>query len=678
MSVMNILHFNFPATTTRRDPPRLPVKRVGVIPVNPDKMIMPHEMGLVSKSVSNLVSKPVSKPVSNPPIESSKSFHEQMFELCGKTHIGELTIDDNLVGNATGIGDILLKFANMKHKTDATPFYFNMEWFTRPYYRMNPINQLEFRIKLIRELCECNYIPTHMVKFIYSKNPNVTTFNKEIYEKINAFAIDLNFNSSNTIDGEYIVFHTKCRHLIDENYETLKQKLNVFCGNYKSFYKIVILGERNFPRTEEVDAHGITQIYNELLNLKKNNQVIDMSIDCIYSNLNYDTYKKDIQIIKNAKHNISFGIGGPFCNSICFGKSTIIYCKSHIMPFNQTTLLNNNVHHFNAIEDCFNYIMETTTKLVPFKLSMINGLNKQHIAPIENCTVSDAEKQFMELASTNKGKDVVFCSHMGLGDVLLNVGIINLLLNFYETVHYFCKKEYVCNISTMFTNKPVKLIPVDKFETQNILSNMARFDFNATDCIIAGLMKEMIPSLKTVIQNAHFNEYKRRFGTNANEKTLYQHIGYIHSDVGVKWNVCLKYYDVHIPEESMLHYQKIKQHNVMFMHEIASTTSTVDFSKIINQYMNLPNYVIICANRNVYQPPHPMHAVAQPFVNLPFMMYYDTIRNATDIHVVDSCFSCIPFILRLMNAISPKTFMIYARNNPCDAVVGPSRQVILL
>ena len=423
--------------------------------------------------------------------------------------------------------------------------------------------------------------------------------------------------------------------------------------------------------------HGITQIYNELLNLKKNNQVIDMSIDCIYSNLNYDTYKKDIQIIKNAKHNISFGVGGPFCNSICFGKSTIIYCKSHIMPFNQNTMLNNNVHHFNAVEDCVNYIIETTSQSVPFKLSMINGLNKQIIAPIENCTVSDAEKQFIELASTNKGKDVVFCSHMGLGDVLLNVGIINLLLNFYETVHYFCKKEYVCNISTMFTNKPVQLIPVDKFENQNILSNMARFDFNATDCILAGINKN-IPSLKTVIQNAHFNEYKRRFGTNANEKTLYQHIGYIHSGVGVKWNVCLKYYDVHIPEESMLHYQKIKQHNVMFMHEIASTTSTVDFSKIINQYMNLPNYVIICANRNVYPHAHPMHAVAQPFVNLPFMMYYDTIRNATDIHVIDSCFSCIPFILRLMNAISPKTFMIYARNNPYDAVVGPSGQIILL
>lgn len=84
----------------------------------------------------------------------------------------------------------------------------------------------------------------------------------------------------------------------------------------------------------------------------------------------------------------------------------------------------------------------------PFKLPMINCLNKQIITPVKNCTVSELEKQFIQSVSNNKGKNVVFCSHTGLGDVLLNVGVINLLLNFYETVHYFCKKEYVHNIST--------------------------------------------------------------------------------------------------------------------------------------------------------------------------------------------------------------------------------------
>jgi hypothetical protein len=124
------------------------------------------------------VTRPIIKNTGYKPIETSKSklFHDQMIEICRKNNI-QPTYDNNLIGSATGIGDILLKFASIKFKTtDCTRFNFNLEWFTRPYYRMNPINQLEFRLKLIRELCECNNIPNHMVKFIYSKNPNVHAY----------------------------------------------------------------------------------------------------------------------------------------------------------------------------------------------------------------------------------------------------------------------------------------------------------------------------------------------------------------------------------------------------------------------------------------------------------------------------------------------------------------------
>lgn len=289
---------------------------------------------------------------------SYKSFHDQMIEICSKNNI-QLTHDDKLIGSATGIGDILLKFASIKFKTsDCTPFNFNLEWFTRPYYSMNPINQLEFRLKLIHELCKCNNIPTDMIRFIFSKNSHCHSITHKNCENIKQLKLDINVSkSTKVIDGEYIVFHTKCRHTSNEDYKLLKHKITSFCKFYKSSYKIVILGERNFPHTEEVDAHGITQIYNELMNLTKNNEVIDMSIDCIYSNLNYETYEKDIEIIKHATHNISFGVGGAFCTSICFGKSTIVYCKNDIIYFNTDTLHNNNVHHFNTVEKCFNHII---------------------------------------------------------------------------------------------------------------------------------------------------------------------------------------------------------------------------------------------------------------------------------------------------------------------------------
>jgi len=327
---------------------------------NPRNFVIPTNMPMVKITGA-------ANTISSPPMETMETklyqlFHDQIMEICRKNHI-HITYDDKLIGSATGIGDILLKFASIKFKTtDVTPFNFNLEWFTRPYYRMNPINQLEFRIKLIRELCESNNIPTDMIRFIFSKNPQLHPISNKNCENMKQLKLDINLSTSTkVIDGEYIVFHTKCRHDSNENYKLLKHKITAFCRNYKSIYKIVILGERNFPHTEEVDAHGITQIYNELMNLTNNNEVIDMSIDCIYSNLNYETYAKDIDVIKHATHNISFGVGGAFCNSICFGKSTIVYCRDELICFNIETLNNNNVHHFNAAESCFNYIVNLKT-----------------------------------------------------------------------------------------------------------------------------------------------------------------------------------------------------------------------------------------------------------------------------------------------------------------------------
>ena len=324
------------------------------------------------KSSANVAAK--SKSVQRTSVKNKNDqeiFHTQIMDLCNANGI-QITHDNTLMGSAIGIGDILLKILSIKFKLTQHPMYVNVCWFMNTYNRINPINQLEFRIKLIRELCESNNIPNNMVKFIYTKNPVARTFTKKDYESMNNFKLEFNsikpLNDDRAIDGEYIVFHTKCRHQFKlENYELLKQKLSEFCSNYKSNCKIVILGERNFPHTGEVDMHGITEVYNELMNLTKNNEVIDLSIDCIYSNLNYESYKKDIAIIMRAKHNISFGLGGALCTSMCFGSSTIFYCKNTIMKFDKENLIKNDIHHFGKVEDCFNYI----AKLAPMPDSIV-------------------------------------------------------------------------------------------------------------------------------------------------------------------------------------------------------------------------------------------------------------------------------------------------------------------
>ena len=349
--------------------PNMAIKSLNTIKINmPENRLMQDKLErMLPSSTEKNLAKIISNPTENNLAQNSSQFqnstdpifYNQIIELCKANNI-EIIYDDKLFGNAAGIGDILLKFASMRFKTNLTPFYLNLEWFTRMYYRMNPINQLEFRIKLIMDLCATNNIPNDMVKFIYSKNAMVNAFVKKDYDDMIQFNLEsssLNLNETSKY-GEYIIFHTKCRHTSNENYDVLKHNVGHFCSNYKSKCNLVILGERNFPKTEEVELHGITQLYSELLNLTKHNHVIDLSIDCIYANLDYESYKKDISIVKNARCNISFGIGGALCTSICFGKSTIFYCKNEIMGMNKSSLIKNDIHHFDNIHTCFDRIYE--------------------------------------------------------------------------------------------------------------------------------------------------------------------------------------------------------------------------------------------------------------------------------------------------------------------------------
>jgi hypothetical protein len=150
-------------------------------------------------------------------------------------------------------------------------------------------------------------------------------------KSINDFSVlNKSFDLNNLINDEYIIFHTKCRFTTEFNYEKLKHNMRAFCENFKTKYKIIILGERQMPSNLEANVHKITTIYEELTELNKNNDVLDLSVDNIYDNLDFENFCKDISIIHNAKTNILVGHGGQVCISILFGKNTIAYFTEHL------------------------------------------------------------------------------------------------------------------------------------------------------------------------------------------------------------------------------------------------------------------------------------------------------------------------------------------------------------
>lgn len=226
-----------------------------------------------------------------------------------------------------GIGDILLHFSFLKNKFITPPLYINLNYFKDKSLFENPYNALEFRLKLIKNMIKSNNMNSQDFQcVIVSLNIGNHNHNQLLLSKVDNFSLDMpSMYKLQCFDKKYIIFHTKCRFLKEFDYHPFKKQLTDFFKTYKTEYQVILLGEKTFPSTWEGNIHGITTIYDELLNLKNNNVVIDLTKETIYNDLSIDNYFKDMNIIKNAKYNIHFGCGGQFVSSLIFGNKIISF-----------------------------------------------------------------------------------------------------------------------------------------------------------------------------------------------------------------------------------------------------------------------------------------------------------------------------------------------------------------
>ena len=229
----------------------------------------------------------------------------------------------------TGIGDILLLFLLINNKLISSPLYFNLSIVIDNIGKLNNTTcAFEFKLQLLNKICAHDKII-----FYYDKSTfDYTNKWQSKLSNITNFSLMHNyFDLVNPFEQEYIIFHTKCRFTNNFNYSYLKEHMKKFCKNFKTNYTIIILGERCMPNNFETHVHKTTTIYDELLELKSNNNVIDLSIDNIYDNLNFENYCKDMSIIHHAKTNILVGHGGQYCNSIIFGKGLIVFTQPNLI-----------------------------------------------------------------------------------------------------------------------------------------------------------------------------------------------------------------------------------------------------------------------------------------------------------------------------------------------------------
>lgn len=245
-----------------------------------------------------------------------------------------------------------------------------------------------------------------------------------------------------------------------------------------------------------------------------------------------------------------------------------------------------------------------------------------------------------------------FVSHNGLGDNITNIGAVNFLLKFYEKIHFLCKDIHANNVKQLFANKPVIIEP---FESGNEVHEIKRILNDVSgDIFASGMHKHYI---KSRITHPRLLSYKQN---NKNYTVEFAHIHEFYHDIGLDLSIYYEFFDINSTEMSKRCYEDVKKYKIIFIHSKASNHE-VNYSHVYEKYKNNKEYIIVCANKNMYDETHEFHALANKYVNLCVAWYIDIIKNAELFYMIDSCFSCILYPLVMTNQISKDKFNLHVR-----------------
>ena len=254
--------------------------------------------------------------------------------------------------------------------------------------------------------------------------------------------------------------------------------------------------------------------------------------------------------------------------------------------------------------------------------------------------------------------EVLLLSHNGLGDNITMIGAINYLLTCYKRVYFICKDTNEKNLRLLLDDRVI----LQPFDASNELTYVYRVILEAPperDILISGNFYTRFKVLSTRITN---QKLKSRVKSDKNYSIKYNFIRDFYHVINLDLSVYYDYFDISGNQDTEYYYNLIKNYKIIFMHTKASN-SEIKLNNIINKYRYEKNYILVCSNKNFYKSYEDKYELANKLVNLPVYHYIDIIKNADEIHVIDSCFCCIvyPMFYREDKILKAHLFKIYDR-----------------
>jgi len=219
-----------------------------------------------------------------------------------------------------------------------------------------------------------------------------------------------------------------------------------------------------------------------------------------------------------------------------------------------------------------------------------------------------------------KHNEAFLLAHLGLGDNILCIGMVNYLANIYEKLKVVCKQHNKKNLEMLLSNPKVEFLTVkDDYEiSPNHGFNIKLFNVITRnwDLYLCGSHK-----LSGVVHGPF-------------------PLGF-YDDVSIDRKVFWTHFSCNKPQESLELYEKVQDQRYIIVHNLSSTGQVFNAKDVIQRYTNGEDMLIINFNINEYDKTHKFNKIAEQFINKPLVHYQDLIINADYVFMTDSSIWCM-------------------------------------
>jgi len=261
-----------------------------------------------------------------------------------------------------------------------------------------------------------------------------------------------------------------------------------------------------------------------------------------------------------------------------------------------------------------------------------------------------------------------------MGDNLYSIGALRFLLNYYEKIYFLCRDKLLENVKLFFCDtQRIVCIPFDGNNEFGSCREIINKNYENNDIFICGYHKSYLKSkITSILDRESKNTYTIDFDTITSQN--YDFIEGFYKDINLDLSIFFDYWFLPTLEESKQLYDEVKNYDIVFLQTESSNKKKLNIKKLLNKYLHDEKTILISNDENLYNNVESgeehikmKQQLCSHFVRNKVVYYLDTIINAKEIYIIDSCFVGIVLPLKKTNKLKAEIVRIILRQQ-CDIV----------